>query len=166
MTTRKHVHEESFPVAPEQLFALLHTPSAIREWWGAARAVVLPEAGGLWAATWGDSEDDPDYVTVATIQAFEPPRRMVLADYRYRAKAGPLPFQAQCVTEFRVAPHPEGALLRVVQDGFPVEGEADEFYIACAQGWLATFAGIRRFLARGGQPDTPRQPTSGARPSE
>lgn len=29
MTTRRHVHEESFPITPEELFALLHTPSAV-----------------------------------------------------------------------------------------------------------------------------------------
>ncbi len=43
MTTRKHVHEGVFPAAPDRLFALLHTPNAIRAWWGAARANVLAE---------------------------------------------------------------------------------------------------------------------------
>ncbi len=146
--TRRHVHEEMFPVPPETLFALLHTPSAIRQWWGAARAIVLPEKGGIWSATWGDSEDDPDYVTMATIREFEPPRRMVLGDYRYRARSGPLPFRADFVTEFLVAPHPEGSTLRVCQDGFPAGPEADEFYSACGDGWRNTFTGIRRFLAR------------------
>ncbi len=65
MKTRKHVHEETFPVAPAQLFAVLHTPSAIRQWWGAARAIVLPEPGGLWAAAWGDAEDDPLFEVVS-----------------------------------------------------------------------------------------------------
>ena len=77
MSTRRHVHEETFPVAPDRLFALLYTPSAIRGWWGAARAVVLAEPGGVWAATWGADEDDPDYITAATIREFDPPRRMV-----------------------------------------------------------------------------------------
>jgi uncharacterized protein YndB with AHSA1/START domain len=142
------VHEEVFPVVPERLFEILHTPSAIREWWGVARAVVLAEPGGVWAATWGSSEDDPDYVTVAAIRDFDPPRRMVLADYRYRAKAGQLPFRADFVTEFVVAPHPEGSVLRVSQDGFPAGPEGDQFYAACGQGWRDTFAGIRRFLAQ------------------
>ena len=42
MSTRDHVHEEEFPVPAEQLFALLLTPSAIRGWWGASAAIVLP----------------------------------------------------------------------------------------------------------------------------
>ena len=151
MNTRKHVHEEVFPTSPEQLFALLHTPSAIRGWWSVARAVVLAQEGGVWAAAWGANEDDPDYITAATIRAFEPPRRLVLADYRYRARSGPLPFDANFVTEFLVIPHAEGAALRVIQDGFPVTPEADTFYAGCERGWRETFAGIRRYLNETGR---------------
>jgi len=148
MATRKHVHEELMPAAPERLFALLHTPSAIRAWWGASRAIVLAETNGVWAATWGDDEDAPDYNTAATIRVFDPPRRLVLGDYRYVAKTGPLPFKADFVTEFTVTPHADGALLRVVQDGFPVAACADAFYAACETGWRATFQGIRRYLEK------------------
>jgi uncharacterized protein YndB with AHSA1/START domain len=147
MATRKHVHEESFPVPPDRLFALLHTPSAIRRWWGVARAVVLPQASGTWAAAWGEAEDEPDYITAATIRDFDPPRRLVLTDYKYWARTGPLPFAAEFVTEFLVLPHPEGAVLRVTQDGFPADPEADAFYAACETGWCNTFAGIRRYLS-------------------
>ena len=147
MPTCKHTHEEVFPTTPERLFALLHTPSAIRGWWGAARAIVIPKEGGLWSATWGDEEDAPEYITVATLRVFDPPRRLVFADYQYMAKTGPLPFRADFVTEFTVIPHAEGAVLRVVQDGFPCDGAADEFYAACERGWTATFAGIRRYLS-------------------
>ena len=146
METRRHVHEEVLPVPVETVFALLHTPSAIRQWWGAARAVVLAEAGGTWAAAWGDDEDDPDYVTTATIRVFEPPRRMVLTDFRYYAREEPLPFEADFVLEFLVRSHPQGATLRVRQDGFPTGPEADEYYAACQTGWRDTFAGIRRYL--------------------
>jgi uncharacterized protein YndB with AHSA1/START domain len=146
MTTRRHVHEEVFAAPARRVFALLHKPSAIRQWWGAARAIVLAEPGGTWAATWGPAEDDPDYVTVATIRDFEPPARLVLTESRYRARTGPLPFQADFVTEFRVTPYPDGAALRVTQDGFPAGPEADSFYAACGEGWRNTFTGIRRFL--------------------
>ncbi len=56
MPTRKHVHEEVLPASPEEVFALLYTPSAIRHWWSAARAVVLPERGGVRAAAWAERE--------------------------------------------------------------------------------------------------------------
>jgi uncharacterized protein YndB with AHSA1/START domain len=46
MTTRKHIHEEVFDVDPETLFALLHTPSAIRQWWGATHVFVNPKPRG------------------------------------------------------------------------------------------------------------------------
>ena len=146
MKTRKHVHQEVFAATPERLFALLCTPSAIRRWWGADRAVVLAQPGGVWAAAWGAVEDDPDYITAATIKVFSPPWRMVLTDYRYQAKAGALPFEAEFVTEFTVEPHGQGAVLRVSQDGFPAGREADAFYAGCERGWRETFAGIRAFL--------------------
>jgi len=148
MPTRQHVHEEVFPAPVERVFALLHTPSAIRAWWGAARAIVIAREGGLWSAAWGADEDAPDYITTATLRVFDPPRRLAFADYRYFAKTGPLPFRAEFVTEFTVTPHGEGAVLRVVQDGFPCDSAADEFYAACERGWKETFAGIRRFLVR------------------
>lgn len=146
MQTRKHIHEEILPATPEQVFALLHTPSAIRDWWSANRAIVLAEPGGIWTAARGPDEDAPDYITAATIKTFDSPKRLVLGDYRYFAKSGPLPFRSNFVTEFIVESHPPGALLRIVQDGFPVEPIADEFYAGCEKGWRDTFAGIRRFL--------------------
>ena len=108
----------------------------------------MPEPGGLWVAAWGDDEDAPDYVTVATMSTFDPPRRIVMEDYRYFTKTGGLPFDADFVVEFAVAPSGDGALLRVTQDGFPVAAEADDFYAACETGWTNTFAGVRRFFER------------------
>ena len=144
--TRAHTHAETFAVPSESLFALLHTPSAICDWWGAARAVVIPEKGGIWVAAWGVDEDAPDYITAATIRTFERPRRMVLDEYRYWAQMGPLPFDADFVTEFEVIDRQDGALLRVTQDGFPAGREGDDFYAACEVGWRDTFMGIRRYL--------------------
>lgn len=147
MPTRKHTHQIELAAPPERVFALLHTPSAIRGWWQVSRAIVLAEPGGVWAATWGDKEDDPDYISIARLRVFDPPRRLVLADTQYRAKSGPLPFTADFETEFTVEPTATGSILRVVQDGFPVEAIADAFYAACEKGWHDTFEGIRRFLA-------------------
>ena len=107
----------------------------------------MAKPDGSWSATWGEDEDDPDYITMATIRDFEVPTRMTLTDYKYAAKGGEQPFEANFVTEFVVEPHPDGASLRVCQDGFPSDSIADEFYAACEQGWRDTFAGIRRFLS-------------------
>ncbi len=146
LNTRTHTHEEIFPNSQQELFSLLHTPSAIRGWWGVSSAIVLPETGGTWAATWGESEDNPDYASAATISLFDPPRKMVLSDYRYYSKANVLPFQADFTTEFIVSPQADGAILTVIQSGFPAGSEADDYYAACQQGWKDTFAGIRQYL--------------------
>jgi uncharacterized protein YndB with AHSA1/START domain len=147
MATRRHVCELELPVPPERVFEILITPSAIRDWWGAARAIVLPQVDGTWAAVWGADEDEPDYIAIARLAAFDPPRRLKFADCQYFARSGPLPFDSSALsTEFTAEPRPTGALLRVVQDGFPDDPAADAFYAACEKGWQDTFAGIRRFL--------------------
>jgi uncharacterized protein YndB with AHSA1/START domain len=74
MTTRKHIHEEIFDADRETLFALLHTPSAIRQWWGAAHVIVNPEPGGVWVGLWGE-EDSPDFISAGRMTVFDPPRR-------------------------------------------------------------------------------------------
>lgn len=145
MPTQTHVHEEVFSADPETMFDLLLRPSAIRAWWGASRVIVLAEEGGTWAAAWGEQEDDPDYITVARIKEFVPPERLVLKDYRYASKDGPLPFEATFETTFLVSSAEEGTRLRVEQSGFPVDQPG--FLESCVQGWTDTFAGIRRFLA-------------------
>jgi uncharacterized protein YndB with AHSA1/START domain len=148
MSTRRHVHEIELPAPPEEVFALLHTPSAIRQWWSASRAIVLPRQGGVWAAAWGEEEDDPEYITVFTIEAFEPPRRLLLGNASYVAKSGPLPFEADFTTEFVVEPTPSGSHLRVTQDGFPAGAVADEYYAACQKGWHDTFSSILRYVTQ------------------
>ncbi|MEM7232496.1 MAG: SRPBCC domain-containing protein [Planctomycetota bacterium] len=151
MSTRQHTHSEAFAVSSERLFEILYTPSAICAWWGAAQAIVLPEAGGLWVATWGEDVDAPEYICAATISVFDAPRRLVLGNYKYWAKTGPLPFEADFVTEFSVSDSDtpdgrQGAQLRVEQNGFPAHPSADAYFEACAQGWTDTFAGIRKYL--------------------
>jgi len=143
---RKHVHQIELSASPEEVFRLLITPSAIRSWWGASRAIVLPKVGGVWAAAWGN-EDIPDYVSVFKIAAIERPRRLFLTDSKYFAKTGPPPFKAEMTTEFTVEPSANGAILRVAQEGFPEDPVADEFYSACEKGWRDTFAGIEKYLA-------------------
>ncbi len=147
MPTRKHVHQIELAVAPEVVFTILVRPSAIRNWWFANRAIVLAREDGTWAAAWGEAEDDPDYITTATIKVFDPPSRLVLSDFKYYAKDEPLPFEADFETEFIVIPAGEGSILQVSQDGFPADAVADKFYAACEKGWHDTFESIRRYFA-------------------
>jgi uncharacterized protein YndB with AHSA1/START domain len=150
MATRSIESEIEVPTDPRRTFELLVTPSAIRAWWQASRVIVLAQEGGTWAATWGADEDHPDYVTAATIEVYDPPLRLVLGDYRYDARSGPLPFELDTRVEFEVLPSPRGARLRVTQSGFPDDAIADAFYAGCAKGWsdtLGTFLAHARDLA-------------------
>jgi uncharacterized protein YndB with AHSA1/START domain len=147
MQTRKHVHEETFAADPETVFNLLVTPSAIRKWWGATHAVVDKKEGGIWVGVWGD-EDAPDFITFNRMRVYDPPKRVMFADFEYYARTGGLPFAHQLTAEFTVIPEgPNNTKLRVVQDGFPCAKAADDFYAACEVGWRDTYAGIRRYLS-------------------
>ncbi len=150
METRKHSHQIELTVSPAEVFTLLITPSAIRGWWGASRAIVVARPGGVWAAAWGDDEDIPDYVTVFKIKAFEPPRRLFLTNTKYFAKNGSPSFQADLTTEFTIEPKDGGSILQVVQEGFSVDGLTDEIYAVCEKGWCDTFDSIKRFLKQTG----------------
>jgi len=145
--TRSHQREQVLPISPERAFKLLITPSDLRGWWGVARAIVQPEQGGMWAAVWGEHEDDPDFITIATMKIFEPPKRILLTDYKYTAKAGPLPFKADLSLEFTVEPHTAGSLLKVNNAGFPCDPAADAFFEGCHDGWTNTFAMMEKYVA-------------------
>lgn len=145
--TRKHIHQIELPVSPERAFEILRTPTAIRAWWRASRAIVIAEEGGVWAAAWGEDEDDPDYATAALIRVLDPPRRLLLANVKYYARSDRPSFGGETTIDFIIERRPNGSLLRVVQDGFPADSSADEFYAACEMGWQKTFENIHQFLA-------------------
>lgn len=109
--------------------------------------IVDPKPGGVWVGLWGN-EDSPDFITAGRMTVFDSPKRIVFSDFEYFARSGPLPFAANLTSEFTVKPiGPGKTLLRVVQDGFPLDSAADEFYAGCETGWHDTFAGIRRYLS-------------------
>jgi uncharacterized protein YndB with AHSA1/START domain len=147
MMTRRHLHEEVFPASAERLFPLLITPSAVRRWWGAQHVVIVARPGGIWVASWGDREDEPDYVTAARIREIEPPHRLSLFRFAYAARGvAPRPCEVDLSATFTLFPEQDGTALRVVQDGFPFAPDVDEFYAACGRSWLRVFAGIRQLL--------------------
>lgn len=145
--TRSHFHAESFEVTAERLFDLLITSSSIRHWWGASQAIVDAREGGVWTAAWGD-EDDPDYISTATLVEFDPPRKLVMKYGVYYAKTGSLPFEfsKDALTIFTVEPDGDRCVLSVEQTGFPHKPVADQFFEACKTGWKNTFLSIREYL--------------------
>lgn len=139
-------YQEVFACSPTKLFTALHTPSMIQIWWEASKVIVLPQPDGGFAATWGEDEDDPDYVVTAVYSAYDPPNLSVISDARYYAKSGPLGFEADFVIEFRVASHDQGALLSLTHSGIPSIPEADEYFEGCDTGWKQCLANIHALL--------------------
>lgn len=145
METRRIEDAVELVAGQNQIFDLLITPSQIRQWWGASSAIVIQKQGGLWVALWGE-EDHPDYVSAHRITDFQPPRRLELTELIYYARSSSLPFEATFVVTFTVEPLEEGCRLAVVQDGFPKDPIADDFVMACADGWRRTLAQIKEHV--------------------
>jgi uncharacterized protein YndB with AHSA1/START domain len=141
MSTRRHVQEEPFSVSVERMFEALVTPTAIRSWWGASKAIVLPQLGGTWVASWGENENDPDYISSFKIVEYEPPNRLTLGEGKYFAREGKPPFEMdKMTTEFHILDRGDGICsLRIKQ-------VADDFYEACVIGWNNTFEGLRKYF--------------------
>lgn len=146
MEILKNEFQEPFNVAAEKMFEALITPKAIRDWWGASRAIVDPKVGGSWVATYGENEGESEFINTFKFLEFEPPRRMVLGDGVLIAKDQDSPFVMRTTTEFVVVPIPEGCSLTIMHTGTPTDTESEDFYESSLLGWQNTFEGLRRYF--------------------
>ncbi|PWN07399.1 SRPBCC family protein [Rhodohalobacter mucosus] len=130
----------------EDVFDALLTPSQICTWWFAQTAIVIPEKNGLYAITWGEDIDNPDYISIATISELIRPERLVLSDFQYHSKEGDLPFDTDLQLEFSLSKENGGTVITVLQTGFPEDESADGFYNSCVQGWTETMTSFLSVL--------------------
>ena len=129
-----------------EAFKALVTPSSIRTWWGASRAIVVPGEGGIWAASWGE-EDLPDFVNAFTISRYEEPGLLQLTQFRYLDKKNPTPeFTFNMNIRFELSTTSNGCLLTISQSGFPDTAEGYEFLKGCELGWKQTLNQLKQFL--------------------
>ncbi|MEM7244565.1 MAG: SRPBCC domain-containing protein [Acidobacteriota bacterium] len=149
MTARTIDDHVDVAASPDVVFAALLRPSSIQAWWSASRVIVVPRLGGAWAVSWGDDADRPDYTFAGILRGFEPERRLFITDASHHSKDEPPdaePLEADITTEFLLEEQGSGTRLRLVQAGFPPEGEADDRFAACVEGWKNTLAAIREHV--------------------
>ena len=144
--TRSITHTISIQASQAEVFNALIAPSMIKRWWGASSAVILAEPGGIYALTWGEDEDNPDYITVARINRFEPPVALGLDHYQYRSKDGLLPFDNDLPVLFELSTDAGTCVLTVRQVGFPTDADTDMYYEGCVKGWAETLEGIQNVV--------------------
>lgn len=143
---REITQEYTINSGPDTAFDALLKPGMIKKWWYASSAIVMPEEGGIYAVTWGDDIDHPDYISVAKIAKMVKPQLLLLTDFQYRSKDGTLPFEADLDVEFTLEPGDSGTKLSVSQRGFPEDEIADEFYNGCVQGWIDTMTSFKKVV--------------------
>ena len=146
METRREEFEEPFYVSSERMFAVLTTPKAIREWWGASRALVDPERGGSWVTTFGEDESGSEYVNSFKLLEYEPNSKIVLGDGVLLTTNEEFPYKMGTRIEFEIVDIPEGCILRMVHSGSPDDEESTDFYESSLLGWKNTFDGLRSYF--------------------
>ena len=145
MEKRRQELAEPFGIKPERMFEILITPSAIRGWYGASRAVVEPHEGGTWVTTWGETDADSEYINSFKILEFEPPNRILLGGGKFIAGQA-WPIETHITTALIVEPQPTGCILRIIQEMDPADPLLDDYFDACIAGWQNSFEGIRNYL--------------------
>ena len=144
--------EKDFACTPRDLFDALHTPSALRSWWNADRVIIIPRKNGIFAAAWGEDEDDPEYMSSGIYKVYEPPYKSVMEDFRYYAKSDPVDFEDMMSIAYEITPSTAGAHLLLTHAGFPDESYADAYFDACVEGWAASLKSLRSYVE---DPDKP-----------
>lgn len=146
MESRRVEIEEPFNVSAERMFETLTMPRAIREWWGASRALVDPRLGGAWVATYGEDDGESEYVNSFKLLEYDPPNRIVLGDGVLLSANEEFPFKMHTTIEFDIVKSPEGCSLRMVHSGSPQDEESEMFFESSLLGWRNTFEGLRSYF--------------------
>lgn len=140
---REITQEYSINSHPVAVFDALVTPGMIQKWWFASSAIVLPEEGGIYAVTWGEDIDNPEYISAAKISMIKKPNLLQLNEFQYHSKDGALPFDADISVKFILEAIGTKTKLTVNQKGFPDDEIADDFYNRCVQGWIDTMTSFK-----------------------
>ncbi|MBZ9729247.1 SRPBCC domain-containing protein [Salegentibacter sp. JZCK2] len=129
-----------------KVFNALITPGLLKEWWGASQAIVVPDENGVFALSWGENIDKPDYTIDAQISEFKPHIKLTLSDYHYLVENEYLPFKAKFKVKFRIECETNYCILRLEHSGFPGESNADSFYAECEKGWNESLKSLKNLM--------------------
>jgi len=134
---------------PEFIYQALLNPSAITSWWQAKTAIVVKENDGIYAVTWGDDIDDPDFITVSFIKNLVPSKSFDLEYSSYVAKSGNLPFDAKMNVYFTIVPNSGiNTILEVKQTGIPDDPIANDYFEWCTNGWIQILGNIKNYCEK------------------
>ena len=132
------------------IYAALLSPSSIIEWWQALSAIVVKENNGIYAVSWGNDIDDPDYVTISYIRNMVHERGFTLEYSSYHSKSGNLPFDANMTVDYKIIPITKrNSILEIHQKGIPDDPIADEYFEGCTKGWIQVLDNIKHYCEKG-----------------
>lgn len=131
-----------------QVFDALTTPSLVKQWRGASQAIIIPDEDGVYALTWGNDLDKPEYVSTAKISEFKPHVKLVLQDYTYLAHNEQLHFKTRFQVKFEITCHTHFCILNLTHLGFPDNHDADDFYKRMEKSWEENLLKLKQLLEK------------------
>jgi len=140
---RKITDEIFIAAKPIYTFNALISPSLIKQWWYVSAAIVIPEVDGIYALTWGDDLDNPDFTTVSRLTEFDYGKHLAMTNEKYYSPSGSIPFDAPLKVRFSLEEKEGGTLLYLLQEGIPMDEVADDFYHATVEGWTHTLKSLK-----------------------
>ena len=132
--------------ASKIVFNALISPSLIKQWWYVNSAIVIPQKNGVYALTWGDSLDNPDFITVSRLTEFDFGKKLVMTNESYYSPHGGLPFDSLLVATFTLVQGQDSTVLKILQEGIPKAPTADQFYEDTVKGWETTLKSLKNVV--------------------
>ena len=146
MMSREILQSIEISNVPENIFSALLNPSGITEWWQAKTAIVAKENDGIYAVSWGDHIDNPDFVALSIIRNLVPQKKFSLEHSFYFSKTGKLPFEAKMIIHFNIIPKSNtNTILEIKQTGIPNDKIANDYFEGCKNGWNQVLGNIKKY---------------------
>ena len=119
--TRGYAHRVDIAAPTSRVWTALVEPKLLARWYGPG-AEVRPRMGGSF-----DTTLDPGIARQATIDVFEPGRRLRLV---YLPPPRMPDYDSAVVDDYMLEPEGTGAIVRLLGSGIPHEDAWDDYYMA------------------------------------
>lgn len=142
----RSVHAEaSIASDPNEIIRAFMEQPHLQGWWGVARSLVEPKAGGIYTLAWEISDTGIKYISSGTIEKIVPHECLRIHKMVYlnpgREILGPMELEVQ------VARTDEShTRVDVVQSGYQYGGDWDWYHDAVVQAWPFALNLLKKYL--------------------
>lgn len=119
----------------------------LKAWWGVARSLVEPKAGGLYTLAWDVSPNGMKYISSGIISELIPAEYLMIKNYVYlnpeKQILGPMELEVDLL-----ATEQNTTKVGVVQSGYQYGSDWDWYYNTVLEAWPATLELLKNYLEK------------------